>query len=87
MYIIVSPAITMITGKDLKIDYSKYKKYFNTSEISQEVQVPTVEDTYKTELNKKLKRDIEELGYNVSKINADIDLEKRTNKQSISNDK
>ncbi len=87
MYIIVSPAITMITGKDLKIDYSKYEKYFNTSEISQEVQVPTVEDTYKTELNKKLKRDIEELGYNVSKINADIDLEKRTNKQSISNDK
>lgn len=87
MYIIVSPAITMITGKDLKIDYSKYEKYFNTSEISQEVQVPTVEDTYKTELNKKLKRDIEELGYNVSKINADIDLEKRTNKQSISNNK
>lgn len=77
----------MITGKDLKIDYSKYEKYFNTSEISQEVQVPTVEDTYKTELNKKLKRDIEELGYNVSKINADIDLEKRTNKQSISNNK
>ena len=65
----------MITGKDLKIDYSKYEKYFNTS------------DTYKTELNKKLKRDIEELGYNVSKINADIDLEKRTNKQSISNNK
>lgn len=70
----------MITGKELKIDYSKYEKYFNTTELSTEVQVPTVEDTYKTELNKKLKSDIEKLGYSVNKINADIDLQNRQNK-------
>lgn len=70
----------MITGKELKIDYSEYEKYFNTTELSKEVQVPTVEDTYKTELNKQIKSDIEKLGYSVIKINADIDLQNRQNK-------
>ena len=76
LYTIISPAIKMFTHKDLKIDYSQYEKYFNTSNIDSKSQVATVEDTYKIELQKKLKKDVEEMGYLVKRASAVLDTEK-----------
>lgn len=76
LYTIISPAIKMVTHKDLKIDYSQYEKYFNTSNIQTQTQVATVEDTYKIELQKKLKKDVEEMGYFVKIASAKLDTEK-----------
>lgn len=75
LYTIISPAIKLITGGDLKIDYSKYEKYFNTAEASSNIDTSSIENTYKRELEKKIKSDVEEMGYKVKKIHANLDLE------------
>lgn len=74
LYTIISPAIRLFTGSDLKIDYSDYEKYFNVQEMSSEIEVPTLEDTYKTEIEKQIKADVEALGYTAYNVSAIIDL-------------
>ncbi|MDE5830319.1 MAG: stage III sporulation protein AF [Clostridia bacterium] len=76
LYTIISPGIKLITGSDLKIDYSKYEKYFNTEEVGGKIEGITVEDTYKVEIEKQMKSDIESMGYNVEKVTIDFNLEK-----------
>lgn len=66
----------MVNGGKLNLDYSKYEKYFNTSETYASSKVPSVEDTYEIELKKKMKSDIEDMGYIVNRIDAELDLDK-----------
>lgn len=75
LYVIISPGIKLITGSDMKIDYSKYEKYFNTEEVSSKIEGITVEDTYKQEIEKQMKSDIESMGYSVENITLDFNLE------------
>jgi len=75
LYVIISPGIKLITGSDMKIDYSKYEKYFNTEEVSSKIEGITVEDTYKQEIEKQMKSDIESMGYSVENISLDFNLE------------
>ncbi len=75
LYVILSPAIKLITGGELKIDYGAYEKYFKSEEISGNLENVTIQDTYKVELEKQIKIDIEKLGFNVKKVNADFNLE------------
>lgn len=74
LYTIITPAIKLVTGNDIKIDYSDYEKYFNAQEMSSEIEVPTLEDTYKTEIEKQIKSDVEKLGYSAYNVKTDIDL-------------
>lgn len=74
LYTIISPAIKFITGSSPQIDYSDYEKYFGTNEITASVEVPSLEDTYKIELEKQIKTDIEKLGYNAYNIKTDMNL-------------
>ena len=77
IYIIISPAIKLTGGKELKINVKDYEKYFGIEETDiNTINVMSVEESYKIELNKKLKADIEEMGYIVHKANAELDLEK-----------
>lgn len=76
LYTIISPGIKLITGSDIKINYSDYGKYFNTQEVSKEIQTTSTEDTYKKELEKLIKSDIEKIGYRVDKVSANLDLDK-----------
>ncbi len=69
-------------GGDLEIDYSKYDDYLgNTEEYKMleekfnNVTETLVEDTYKKELEKQIKNDIEELGFNVENISLEINIE------------
>ena len=78
LYIIISPALKFINGSELKIDYSKYEKYFNTSETSTTIETPSINDTYKIQLEKQMKSDIENMGYGVSKINTELNIEEGT---------
>ena len=66
----------MVNGGKLNLDYSKYEKYFNTSETYASSKVPSVEDTYEIELKKKMKSDIEDMGYIVNRIDVELDLDK-----------
>lgn len=52
------------------------KNIFGTKETTSKIEMPSIENTYKIELEKKLKLDIEEMGYNVIKTSAELDLEK-----------
>lgn len=81
LYVIISPAIKIITGGDMKIKYSEYEKYFNTQETVSEIDVPKVEDTYKTELEKQIKLDIEKIGYDVNKVTTIFDINEGIIKQ------
>lgn len=76
VYTIISPAIKLIKGKEIKIDTKTYEKYFGTQEANTNLEVPSIEETYQKELEKKLKQYIEALGYNVEKEKAEINLEK-----------
>ncbi len=73
LYAIISPAIKFITGNEIKIDTSNYEKYFNTSNIVTDI--PVENDIYKTELNKKINSDLDALGYNAYKVDAELDLD------------
>lgn len=75
LYVIISPGIKLITGSDIKIDYSKYEKYFEGEEVSSKIEGITVEDTYKQEIEKQMKSDIESMGYSVENITLDFNLE------------
>lgn len=75
LYTIISPGIKLVTGSDLKIDYSKYEKYFNTEEVSGKIGGITVEDTYRQEIEKQMKSDIESMGYTVEHVTLDFNLE------------
>lgn len=76
LYTIIAPGIRVFTGSDIKIDYSEYEKYFNTSEVSSDIKVNSVEDTYKIEIQKRMKSDVEKLGYTVNYVNLDFDIDK-----------
>lgn len=52
------------------------KNIFGTEETSTNIETPTIEDTYKRELERKLKFDIEEMGYSVKKVETNLELEK-----------
>ena len=75
LYTIISPAIKLVTGADMKIDYSDYKEYFGDMEVTGEVEGITVEDTYKSQIEKQMKLDIEKMGYMVSNISFELDTE------------
>ncbi len=73
LYTIISPAIKFITGNEITLKTSDYEKYFNISNIA--INVPAENDIYKTELDKKIKSDLENLGYNAYNVDARLDLE------------
>lgn len=82
LYTIISPVITFIGGKDLKIDYSKYEKYFENNEeykvLEKEIAsstTNTIKDTYTKELEKQISLDLEELDINLESIDLSLDLE------------
>ena len=95
LYTIISPAIKFITGRDTKLTYSDYEKYFNyTSEQKafenelNNIQTNTIENTYKTELEKKIKSDIEQMGFILNSISLEINLNDGTiNNVDLSIDK
>ncbi len=74
LYTVISPVITLAVGKDLKIDYSEYEKYFNTK-VDSDISNNAMEDTFKTEIKKQMKNDIEEMGFHVNSISMKLDLE------------
>lgn len=82
LYTIISPVITLAVGNDFKIDYSEYEKYFTKSEEYKslengfnEATAKSIENTYKEEIKNQIKKDIEELGFYVSNISLDINLQ------------
>ena len=60
LYTIISPVITFATGENLKIDYNEYEKYLNVSEVENNINVGTIEDTFKREIRNQMKKNIEE---------------------------
>lgn len=69
-------------GGDLKINYAEYEKYFEESKEYKEleedlntVKTISIEDTYKNELEKQMKKDLEKIGANIEDINLKINLE------------
>ena len=75
LYTIISPAIKIFTGSDLKINYKDYEKYFGNMEVSSKVEGITVEDTYKSQIEKQMKIDIEKMGYEVTKLSFELDTQ------------
>lgn len=82
LYTIISPAITFATGKEIKLDCSEYEEYVGSineyRNFGENVNIMTdnwVENTYKEEIKKQLKNDISHLGFSVSNIEFNIDLE------------
>ena len=76
LYVIISPVLKFVNKGDLKVDYSKYEKYFGKDNIMVTSDTYMVEDRYNIELEKQLKLDIEGMGYNVKKVSAELDLDK-----------
>ncbi len=75
LYIIISPAIRFFTGDDIKIDYSQYEKYFNTTVVEEDLEIPTLEEMYQKELEKQIQNDLGKIGY-LAKVDVKIDLKK-----------
>ena len=75
VYTIISPAIKLVNGGNLKLNLSDYEKYFNTSKMTSTIEVGTVEDTYKKQIEKQLRSDVEEMGYSITKIKMDVNLD------------
>lgn len=77
LYTIIQPAIKLITGKNIKVNYSDYSKYFNnkTEQVNVDEYNAKVEETYKQELEKQIKSDVENMGYFVNKVNIEFNLE------------
>ena len=82
LYTIISPVITLVTGSKLKVDYSKYENYFTSTDEYKSLEnefnnvtANSIENTYKQEIKKQLKNDIENMGFSISNIELDIDLE------------
>lgn len=90
LYTIISPGIKFITGSSPNIDYSDYEKYFGTNDMTASIEVPTLEDTYKIELENQIKKDLENLGYNAYNVKTEMDLKEGVIKKislSLSKDK
>lgn len=82
LYVIISPVITTVSGHELKLDYDIYDKYFAASNEYKSVQndfesrnSKYIENTYKEEIRKQIRKTINDLSYFASNINFDIDLE------------
>lgn len=72
----------MQLGGELKIDYSKYENYFEESKeyknLEEEINSVTsksIENTYKEELEKQIKKDLENIGFFIEDISLEINLE------------
>ena len=76
LYVMISPVLRLVNKGDLKVDYSKYEKYFGKDNIMVSSNTYTVEDRYNSELERQLKSDIQGMGYNVKKVSAELDLDK-----------
>ena len=76
LYVMISPVLRLVNKGDLKVDYSKYEKYFGKDNIMISSNTYTVEDRYNIELERQLKSDIQGMGYNVKKVSAELDLDK-----------
>ncbi|MCI8392427.1 MAG: stage III sporulation protein AF [Clostridia bacterium] len=76
LYVMISPVLRLVNKGDLKVDYSKYEKYFGKDNIMVSSNTYTVEDRYNIELERQLKSDIQGMGYNVKKVSAELDLDK-----------
>ncbi len=81
LYTIISPVIKGVTGKELKLTYSDYEEYFNYAneqiEIERELDnanSSTIENTYKIELEKKIKNDIEDMGFILNSISLEFNI-------------
>ena len=72
----------MQLGGELKIDYSKYENYFEESKeyknLEEEINSVTsksIENTYKEEIEKQIKKDLEHIGFFIEDISLEINLE------------
>ena len=72
----------MQLGGELKIDYSKYENYFeeskeykNLEEKINSVTSKSIEKTYKEEIEKQIKKDLENIGFFIEDISLEINLE------------
>ena len=72
----------MQLGGELKIDYSKYENYFEESKeyknLEEEINSVTsksIENTYKEEIQKQIKKDLENIGFFIEDISLEINLE------------
>lgn len=82
LYTIISPVIGVFTGKDLKLTYSDYEKYFNyTNEQAMvedevnNVSINTIENTYKTEIERQIKNDIEGMGFKLNAMSLEFNIQ------------
>ena len=82
LYTIISPVIGAFTGKNLKLAYSDYEKYFNYTDEQEKVKdevnnVDTniIENTYKTEIERQIKHDIEGMGFKLNAISLDFTVQ------------
>ena len=82
LYTIISPVIGVFTGKDLKLTYSDYEKYFNYTDEQKvvrnevnNVETNVIENTYKTEIERQIKNDIEGMGFKLNAISLDFTVQ------------
>lgn len=82
LYTVISPAITLATGKNLTIDYSEYEKYFNNTKEYQALEKDfenitekSIQIAYKEEIKKQIQKDIEEMGLYLENIDLETNLE------------
>lgn len=82
LYTIISPVIGAFTGKDLKLAYSDYEEYFNYTDEQEvvrnevnNVDTNIIENTYKTEIERQIKNDIEGMGFKLNAISLDFTVQ------------
>ena len=82
LYTIISPVIGAFTGKDLKLAYSDYEKYFNYTDEEKKVRnevnnVDTniIENTYKSEIERQIKNDVEGMGFRLNNISLEFNMQ------------
>lgn len=82
MYTIISPSITLISGKEIKLDTSKYEEYLSSTDeyvaLENEfnsINNDLIKNTYKTEIEKQMKKDIENLGFTANKISFELNID------------
>lgn len=61
------------------MDTSKYEEYFSkTNEnvtLENNINADLIKNTYKTEIEKQIRKDLESLGFNINKISFEFDIE------------
>lgn len=82
LYTIISPVIGAFTGKDLKLAYSDYEEYFNYTDEQEvvinevnNVDTNIIENTYKTEIERQIKNDIEGMGFKLNAISLEFNMQ------------